>query len=137
MAESLRLCKRQNTGESSVKFFKDFLSDENNAELIFMLRSVLYQVGIGFGHSSVFFLRVKATNANSCVNFSKASVDVDVHRHNSFPLVAPLVLFFAQGYAVLADFLDEDKPAVPEDTAERHALEDLLQFLANRNGMSP
>lgn len=129
--------KKFKTGDDDVQFFKDFLFDEKNKELVSMLRAVVYTVGVGLEHSSVVFLRVKAANANSCVSFSKASVDVEVLRDsNSSPVIVPYALFFVTGLEILTDFLDKHHPKIPENLHERQALCDLLQFLLNVKGMS-
>lgn len=119
------------TEDEAIQYFKNFLSDDNNKALIYMLRAVLVEIGSGLARSSVFFLRVKAANANSCTSFKKATVDAELHRKGSFPQVAPLALFFVRGYAILQDFLDKTDPKIPENLAECRALRDLLQFHVN------
>lgn len=127
--------KRRKDNDYSIQYFKNFLSDYKNKKLLSMLRGVISEFGVGLARSSVFFLRIKAVNANSYTSFKYAWVDTEVHRKDSCPLVAPLCLFFLRGYATLEDFIDNTDPKIPENVAERQALGDLLQFLSNTNGM--
>ncbi|XP_045196059.2 uncharacterized protein LOC123551294 [Mercenaria mercenaria] len=122
--------------DNAIQYFQNFLCDERNKKLMSMLRGVLSEFGLGLARSSVFFLRVNASNANSYSCFKKASVDTELHRKDSRPLVAPLCLFFLRGYATLVDFLDKCNPKIPDDLAERQALRELLQLLSNANELS-
>lgn len=120
---------------NTIDYFKNFLSDGKNKRLVSMLRSVLGELGTGLARTSVFFVRVRAANSNSCTSFKKAAVDAEVQRKDSFPIVAPYAVFFVRGFAALSDFLDKRDPKIPENLAERQALQDLLQFLTNTSGM--
>ncbi|XP_053407484.1 uncharacterized protein LOC128559538 [Mercenaria mercenaria] len=122
----------------SVQYLKDFLSEERNERLKSVLRLLLTELRGGLARSNVFLSRVKATNANSCVCFSEATLDAEVHRDElDLKISAPYVVFFVRGYTILAAFLDEGNPRIPENKAESQALQDLLQFLDNTSGQSP
>lgn len=99
-----------------------------------MLRAILIDLKWGLAHSSVFFLRVKGSNANLCASFQKAMIDAEVHKKGSELVVAPLAFFFLRGYAVLMDFLDKPNAKIPEDIVERRTLQELLQFLSDTRG---
>lgn len=120
----------------SKQYFRNFLEDENNKDLLSALRSsVLGHFRYGSNACNVTFLRILKSNATDfCDNYSDAALEVEEIRDESGVLVtAPITVFFAGGYGVLRDFLDET-PKLPEDSAKRQSLKDLLQFLKSASG---
>ncbi|XP_045211258.2 uncharacterized protein LOC123562717 [Mercenaria mercenaria] len=128
--------KRQKTEDG----FKDFLSVQENEELMTLLRIILEELNVGLAHTSVYFVHVNAANANSYTKFSSATITAEFmqrqYRNRLVPMVAPFALLFVRGFAILSDFLNKQDPKIPENIDERRALLELIQFLTNVNEQS-
>ncbi|KAL4217996.1 hypothetical protein ACF0H5_022734 [Mactra antiquata] len=130
MAEPSKKCKKLKTDVDELYFFKEFLWNSRNRELIQTLRNVISVARFGESGLHLTFLRINRSNASIEERFSKARVDVDVIKDEDDEIIyVPLAAFFLRGIEVLKNYFDENQPFITDDLRKRSALMNLLKFL--------
>lgn len=115
-----------------LRYFKEFLKNNNNKDLIFKMKTCLSELRIGLSNLQLAFFTVLQSNAStsSSVNFDSARCTVVLKEDEKGPLLIPIGRVFSKGYYVLDNFLGGE-PYLPNDEAKLGALSELLQFLSS------
>lgn len=70
-----------------LRYFKEFLKNDNNKDLIFKMKTCLSELRIGLSNLQLAFFTVLQSNASSSVNFDSARCTVVLKEDEKGPLL--------------------------------------------------